>query len=702
MNREFSIGKGNSMDTRIEFLRNHFIVEKKHHANRKPPLDKYAAARGYGLEGFSDMRRATERLGHMLANETPIVLPEERITITRTLVTIPELHTEEEWAVIRAAHHIHEAGKICNICPDYASVIDRGFAGKRMEIAAAQKQFASSGNQAAMEYLDCTLTVLDQLESFSARYGAEAKRVGNTQLTEVFAWIPQNRPRTFQEALQFFRLLHFGLWFSGNYHNTIGRFDQFMFPYLQADLDNGTLAPETALELVEEFFLSFNKDSDLYPGMQQGDNGQSLVLGGLNPDGTDSFNLLSDLCLKACMALRLIDPKINLRVHGKTPQAMYEQATHLTKLGLGFPQYTNDDVAIPALLLWGYEPEDAYNYVMAACWEVIIPGCAMDVPNISALSFPESLVAVMAELPLTTSFDALMDRMRDAIHAQTNRITSVLGNLYLEPSPLISLMMDTCISRGSDVSNGCRYNNYGIHGTGLSTAVDSLAAIRQYVFEEKRFTGRELLNLLEGNFDGNQDLVRELRENGPKFGNDEESVDSIASSLLGWFADSLQNRKNDRGGIFRAGTGSAMYYLWHAKSIGATPDGRYAGDPLAANYSPSLTGHCRGPVSILKSFAKPPLVRVANGGPLTMELHDSVFRTEESIGKVARFVRSYFELGGLQMQINAVNRDTLLEAKKHPEQHRELIVRVWGWSGHFVELDEEYQDHILKRMEWAI
>jgi formate C-acetyltransferase len=249
---------------------------------------------------------------------------------------------------------------------------------------------------------------------------------------------------------------------------------------------------------------------------------------------------------------------------------------------------------------------------------------------------------------------------------------------------------------------GGTYNNYGIHGTGLTTAVDSLAAIRKYIFEEKILTKKDMLQMLQKNFEGYDEVYSTLRYQGPKMGNDDDRVDALASRLLSWFADALEGKHNDRGGIFRAGTGSAMYYVWHSKNVGATPDGRRKGEALACNYSPSLFSHVNGPVSIIKSFAKPDLVRVANGGPLTIELHDTIFRNSDSLHKVAFFVKSFMDMGGHQMQINAVNREKLKDAKKHPENYRNLIVRVWGWSGYFVELDEVYQDHIIERMELSL
>jgi formate C-acetyltransferase len=160
--------------------------------------------------------------------------------------------------------------------------------------------------------------------------------------------------------------------------------------------------------------------------------------------------------------------------------------------------------------------------------------------------------------------------------------------------------------------------------------------------------------------------------------------------------------RNEHGGIYRPGTGSAMYYIWHANEVGASADGRKKGEPLSANFSPSLNTKMNGPISIIRSFSKPDMRRIMNGGPLTLELHDTIFRNAESISKVAALVKSFMDMGGQQLQINAVNREQLIEAKKHPENHKNLIVRVWGWSGYFVELDEVYQDQIIQRIELEV
>lgn len=689
------------MTAYIESLLERFIINKEQKQFRSEPSDKYAEAREYEKEGLTDLQRAVRRLRFMLKHEKPVVYPDEKILLLRTVTTVPEIFTEQEFEEIKKTHYIHEQGKVCNINPSYSMLIACGFDKKREEIKAALASLDAS-RKAEQEYLTALLQTLDTIEAFAGRYKAEAERVGNTEAAAIFSHIPARGAGTLREALQFLRLVHYCLWSSFHYHNTFGRFDQYMYPYYEQDIKNGILSRDEALELIEEFFIACNKDSDMYPGMQQGDNGQSMVLGGLDKDGNETYNELSDLCLQASLELKLIDPKINLRVNHNTPLSMYEKGTHLTKQGLGFPQYANDDVIIPALKRWGYEEEDACNYVVAACWEFIIPGCGMDIPNINGLSFAHAVIDALKRLPDCGDFEQLMEVVRGNIFDEARQMIAGVKDVYMEPAPLMSLMMKGCVEQAKDVSRGSTYNNYGFHGTGLSTAVDSLAAIRKYVFEEKVFTAGQLLTMLEHDFQGSEKIQNMLRFEAPKMGNDDDFVDSIAVRLLDWFADSLEGETNDRGGIFRAGTGSAMYYIWHAKEEVPTPDGRRRGEALACNYSPSLFTRLDGPVSIIKSFSKPHLMRVANGGPLTIELHDTLFRNDDSIRKVAMFVKSFMDMGGHQMQINAVNRDKMKDAKEHPENYRNLIVRVWGWSGYFVELDEVYQDHIIERMELSM
>lgn len=676
----------------------YFVHEKAHHALRQPEGSAQALAPDFAAQGMSDMRRSVARLRYVLAHETPVVFPDERITLLRTVRTIPEIHTEQEDAQLHKTHAFHENGRVFNMCPDYGLLMAEGFT-KKTERLHAQLRSAQTPEQ--REFLQAMLEVITIVTEFTARYREEALRVGNQLIADTLAWIPANAPRTLLEALQFLRLLHYAMWCNGNYHNTLGRIDQFLYPYYRRDIDAGRLTRDQALEQLEEFFISCNRDSDLYIGIQQGDNGQTIVLGGSNEDGSDAYNELSELCLLASRELCLIDPKVNLRVHKNTPLSVYELATTLTQKGLGFPQYTNDEIVLPALLRWGYAPHDAYNYTLAACWEILIPGY-MDLVNWDSLNFLKAVQDACDHLPQCESYEAFAALVRKNIQSQAEALMAATKNVYKEPSPLVSLMCPDCLEQMRDISAPGKYNNYGFHGDGLATAADSMAAIRKYVYLEKTFTPAQMLDMLRANFSGYEREQNMLRYEAPKFGNDDDFVDSIAVDLLDWYADALEGKQNDRGGCFRAGTASAMYYIWHSKDAPASADGRAAHEALPCNYSPSLFTRCAGPVSIIKSFAKPHLTRVANGGPLTIELSDTMFRSDEAITKCAMFVKSFMDLGGHQMQINAVNRERLLDAQKHPENYRNLIVRVWGWSGYFVELNEVYQNHIIKRTEMSL
>ncbi len=670
------------MTTRIEALKA-WQWNKTHHAFRR---QEPVSPDGYRLADMPDCERTARRLALALRLETPVLAPGEIIAFTRTALNLPMIYAEEEWQAIKASHFIHENGNVCNLSPDYASVMADGLAAIRARLTDAPLH-------------QCMKLSIDAVLDLTRRYAQAAEAAGDTALAEVLSRVPAQPPRTFREALQALRILHFAMWCEGNYHNTLGRFDQYMMPYLRRDLDSGVLTREQAMELLEAFFLSCNRDSDLYPGMQQGDNGQSIVLGGVTPDGRDGYNLLSEMCLQASAELRLIDPKINLRVNKNTPPAVYRLGTQLTKLGLGFPQYENDDMAVPGLMSLGYAEADARDYAMAACWEFIIPGKGMDIPNIGAVPLASLVGGVIRrELMTADSMDTLMAAIEAEIQRQVKAIANGIHNLYVIPSPYLSLFFEDCVENVRDISLGCRYNNFGLHGTGIAPAADMLAAVRQTVFEDG-FDRKTLLSALESNFDHAETLQHRLKYDCPKMGNDDDRADQYAVRLLHIFAQAVKGLTNERGGVYRAGTGSAMYYIWHGTDMDATPDGREAGSPLPANYAPSLNVKLDGPVSLIKSFVKPALGEVINGGPLTIEFSDTVFRNDEAIAKVAALVKLFIDLGGHQLQLNTVNREQLLDAQAHPEQYRNLIVRVWGWSGYFVELNRCYQDHIISRVE---
>lgn len=654
-----------------------FILNKEHHKYRHR-VD-WDLAEEYAKNWLSPIERMSDRFTRLCNEEKAVILENEQIVFLRTVANLPAIFTDSEWEEIKAKHYIHELGFMSNLSPNYYDTISVGLLKKR---ETADKY----GKRA-----------IDNIIKLSDKYLEEAKKQGREDLVEVLTQVPRYPARNFREALQFFRILHYALWLEGNYHNTIGRFDRYIYPYLKADMENGIYTEETALELLEDFFLSFNKDSDIYVGVQQGDNGQSMMLGGIDEDGNDVYNLLSELCLKASCNNKMIDPKINLRVSKSTPAERYTEATKLTKAGLGFPQYSNDDIVIPALKKMGYEHNDAVNYTVAACWEFIIPNVGADVANISALSYPKAVdIALHNSLEKVNSYDEFFASVKTEIQKECDSICDNIKDLWFIPSPFMNVLMDCGIYEGG------KYNNFGIHGTGIATAADSLAAIKKYVFEEKTVTKQELINAIDQNFENTPELLHKLRFEAPKLGNNDDFVDSIATDLLDTFGNALKGKTNCRGGIYRAGTGSAMYYLWHANEIGASADGRREKEPFGTNYSVSLFAKVKGPVSVIASMTKQHFENAMNGGPLTLEFHQSIFADDDGIEKVGLLVKNFIDRGGHQLQLNTVNLDRMLDAQKHPENHRQLVVRIWGWSAYFVELDKEYQDHVIARQAYTV
>ena len=666
----------------------------------KPLLERFVA------EGIGDEARARIGLEEMLKAETPAFMDGERLAFLRTVRQIPDLHTDAEMDARRAAGTAFgEKGVVFNLTADFAPTIRDGLGARLGEIDARIAKCRAEGDAEGVDFLENARLSVEAVLGLVDRYRVEAERRGLAEIAATLAHVPLNGARTFHEALQSLRILHYAMWCEGEYHCGLGRIDQYLFPYYEADIKAGRLTDESALEELEEFFIACNRDSDLYIGVQQGDNGQSVMLGGVTRDGKPAFNELSRLCLKACGELKLVDPKINLRVDKTTPLEIYELGTELTAKGLGFPQYANDDVVIPALQRWGYELEDARDYSVAACWEFLVPGCGMDINNIDAVSFVGALDAALRNLAprrrgAELSFDDVKCEFFDEVQRRADALVKKYRHVEILPGPFVSVISTDCIKKARDISKGAKYNNFGIHGTGIAVAVDSLASVRELVFEKKLVTLAELVSLLDTDFAGRPDVLAAAKA-APKMGNADARVDDLAKWLIDFWGHAFDGKKNDRGGVFRPGTGSAMYYIWHARDVPASADGRLKGEPLSANYAPSLDVPVKGPVSVVRSFTEPDLVPVCNGGPLTIEIHDSAFAMPDGVEKVAHLVKFFIERGGHQMQINTINRETLLDAQAHPERHRHLIVRVWGWSGYFIELDKPYQDQIIKRVELA-
>ena len=637
-------------------------------------------------EGTSEIYLNTYLLKYMMDNEAPVLLEDDRFGFNRTLSCVP----------IGCIGQRKYGSNIGNITVNYPYVLSVGM-DRLLERINAKLEICAEDKRELYEAMrDSIGTCL----AFSDKYRDLAKEQGANEFYEALCQVPHKAAQSFYQACVFMKFIQFTLRCNRNEHVTLGGFDKYMLPYFEADLSKG-VSQDELFEILEDFFITLNIDSDTYSGVQKGDNGMSMVLGGRDINGNDRYNQLSELCIKASIELCLIDPKINIRVDKNTPISRLEFATELTKKGLGFPQYSNDDVVIPGLIKLGYDPKDAHDYTVAACWEFIIPNKSFDIPNIEKVNFPRAIEkAVNDHLCECECFEDFLKKAEICVEEECQAVAAKMKNEKRTVSPYLSVFVDDCIERGLDISQGgAIYNNYGAHGVGISSAADAIAAVKKAVFEDKKCDKKTLIEAIKANFEGYAEL-RNYLLSCPKMGNNDDSVDCYAGFLMDIFADVFSRHKNLHNGVLRPGTGSAMEYIWSASGVGATADGRYAKTPFGSSFSPSTIAKLKGPLSCIQSFTKYDLTNIINGGPLTMEIHDNTFRNPDGVKKVAALVKAFIDLGGHQLQLNSINREILLDAQKHPEKHKNLIVRVWGWSGYFNELDVEYQDHIIGRTEF--
>ncbi len=639
----------------------------------------YRAKRGHVEQFAYDGKKSfAENFRSVIENEKPVLYEQDDFGFNRSTDNIIVPH-------------------MGNVTPNYARVMNCGFDKIAEQIKEAMSK---TDDKEKLEYGQMMLDSVDVILEFSDKYRDFAKEQGNDRLYNALCKIPHKGAETFYEACVFMKMCQYFLRNGFCIHMTIGRFDQYMYPFYLSDKAKG-VTDEELFETLEEFFISLNIDGDIYFGVQTGDNGQSMVLGGFDGDGNSMYNELSRMCMEASLELKLIDPKINLRVGKNTPDELYEFATHLTKVGLGFPQYCNDDVVVEGLVKLGYDREDALDYAVAACWEYIIPNCGADIPNYGVMDFPNIVNRVIKKsLQKCNTFDELKEEVRKEIVQECDAVYDRFATHKETKSPILSIFMDGCIESLTDMWDGTKYNNYGCHGAGIANASDALAAIKKNVFDEKSITKDDLLKALENNFEGYSEL-RNLLIESPKMGNNDDYVDDIAVFLMDTFSKNFNNRKHGRR-TMRAGTGSAQEYMWRGEKCGATADGRYAGYPYSSSFSPSLNAKTEGLLSVIQSFTKYDLTNIINGGPMTIEIHDTVLRNDIGIKKTAMLVKEYINRGGHQLQLNSINRERLIDAQKNPEKYPNLIVRVWGWSGYFNELDVKFQNHIIQRTEYGV
>ena len=647
---------------------------------------------------WSFQKKIAKHFSAMCDAEVAIVFPEEKIAFTRTNTNITPGYTFEdlkkEFDVNKKYYNV-----INNVCPDYKILIKKGLNGIRSELRK---------NNFDVDFLESCEETISSIEKLVKKYVLEAKRVGNELVSETLSHVPMEPANSFLEGLQSVRFVSSMFYLNGNFQLGFGRIDQYLIELYRNDIKNNKITVEEAKKFISEFFISLNRDTDLYFGIQQGDNGQSMMLGGVTRDGLCAINELTYLFLEVSKDLKMIDPKINLRIDSNTPKDLLVLGCELTKAGLGFPQYSNDEVVIPALVKKGYSLEDAKDYTVAACWEFIIPGKGLDIVNQGAVSFPYAVNEALMDYNIT-NIQEFESKISNNIQLQVKNILENRDQ-YLLPSPLVSMFFEKSLKTGQDITKVAEYKNRGLHGAGSSNAADAMYIIEQLIDRKDIKKIETLRNEVKNNFEGNEPDRERLRNDIHKVGNDNKNVDQNLKKLFEWFADACDKYSTKTCQI-RPGSGSAQFYIWLTSkenpgiiepTVGATADGRLAGEPLSSSLAPSPGVKVNGLISVLNSFSNINYARTMNGGPITVEFSPVTFNSQEGVEKLADIIKYFVSVGDQQLQLNVLDYKVLCDAMKHPERHSNLIVRVWGWSGYFCELAPEFQRQIINRHRYSL
>ena len=594
------------------------------------------------------------------------------------------------------------------------------------------------------------LIVIEAVRNFAERYSKLAKEMADKEtgsrkeellkISEICHKVPYEPAETFQEAIQSVWFIQLILQIESNGHSlSYGRFDQYMYPYLKHDLDNHIIDEDQAVELLDNLWiktLTVNKvRSQAHTFSSAGSPMyQNVTIGGQTTDHKDACNKLSFLVLRSIAQTRLPQPNLTVRYHKNLNQAFFDEAIEVMKLGTGMPAFNNDEVIIPSFIEKGVKEEDAYNYSAIGCVETAVPGkWGYRCTGMSYMNFPRILLIAMNDgVDLTsgkrfvkscgyfkdmTSYDQLMKAWEQVVRELTRMSVIVENAIDLAserdvPDILCSALTEDCIGRGKTIKQGGAVYDF-ISGlqVGIANMADSLAAIKKLVFEEKRITPEQLWNAILDDFSSeeSQKIQDMLVNDAPKYGNDDDYVDNLVVEAYDSYIDEMKKYPNTRygrgpiGGIRYAGTSSISANVGQGYGTMATPDGRKARTPLAEGCSPAHAMDKNGPTAIFKSVSKLPTHEITGGVLLNQKVTPQMLSTQENKMKLEMLIRTFFNrLEGYHVQYNVVSRETLIDAQIHPEDHKDLIVRVAGYSAFFNVLSKATQDDIIGRTEQTL
>jgi pyruvate formate-lyase/glycerol dehydratase family glycyl radical enzyme len=547
------------------------------------------------------------------------------------------------------------------------------------------------------------------------------------EIARVCSRVPEHPAETFHEAAQAMYFIHLIAQIeSGGNSISLGRIDQNLYPYYKRDLEEGRVSPERAMELIALFFLKTNEiwnvlEEAFIPGGEgtEGKTTQNVVVGGIGKDGEDATNELSYLGLDAYAAIRTVQPNFGVRISSQSPDDFFTKAVDYVRDGV-LMHFFNDDIIVPSLIDSGHAIEDARNYGVVGCLEPNAQGktfgstFADQFNGIKCLEFAlsngvDNIFGYQSGIE--TGNPALFKSFEDVWNAYDAQLSHFIKQMVkgmecldraiaeMVPSPLASAMIDGPIESGRDLTRGgAIYNSTGVQFMGFSNVVDSLYAVKKALFEEKRFTMEELASWLSDDWMDVEDKRSYFLNKVPKYGNDHDEVDAMAVRVMNHFCDVLANYKNYRGGAFWPGMFSVGFHIAFGAFTAATPDGRFAGDILGNGITPSEGRAISGPTALMNSVTKLPLKRLYNGVNLNMRFSGKKTKTSALLS----LMRAYFENMGFQVQFNMVDSEVLREAQKSPEKHRDLVVRISGYSVIFTGLSDTAQDEIINRTQYGL
>ena len=600
-------------------------------------------------------------------------------------------------------------------------------------------------------FYKAVLTVIEGVHTFANRYSILAKELSEKEsdqnrkeellkISHICSKVPYYPADTFQEAVQSVWFIQLILQIESNGHSlSYGRFDQYMYPYYKKDIEEGKITDEEVLELLDCLWiktLTINKVRSQAHTLSSAGSPmyQNVTIGGQTVDKKDAVNDLSFLVLRSVAQTRLTQPNLTVRYHKNLNKAFYDECIEVVKLGFGMPAFNNDEIIIPSFINWGVKEEDAYNYSAIGCVETAVPGkWGYRCTGMSYINFPRVLLCTMNNGVDVTSgkrftkgygyfkdfktYEELVSAWDKTVREMT-RYSVIVENAIDKaserdvPDILCSCLTDDCIGRGKTIKEGGAVYDF-ISGlqVGIANMADSLAAIKTLVYDEKKLTQQQLWDAIMDDFtsEENQKIQQMLINEAPKYGNDNDAVDQLVVEAYDSYLDEIKKYPNTRygrgpiGGIRYGGTSSISANVGQGMGTFATPDGRKAWEPLAEGCSPAHNCDKSGPTAVFKTVSKLPTEKITGGVLLNQKMTPTMIATEENKQKLELLISAFFNrLHGYHVQYNIVSKETLIDAQLHPEKHKDLIVRVAGYSAFFNVLSKKTQDDIIGRTEQSL